>query len=232
MDDEGYDAEVHGRLEWLEGDDDAFFVLRWPEGEARIETAPMPMHQVENAVAAAAACYAAGLPVAECAAGLADVRFSAGRGDIIEVEGLCIVNETYNANPAALRAALDDLMRLATRRGGRPVAVLGDMLELGAEEERYHEEVGAYAAALGVKALWGVGRLARATVEGYRSDVRAQERPAADWRQDMWSHAKKALWYLRNCARVMWCCSKRRAACGCETMVSTIIEEAGRPRGA
>lgn len=232
VDDEGCDAEVHGRLEWPEGEDDAVFVLRWPEGEVRIEAAPVPMHQVENAVAAAAACYAAGLPVAECAAGIADVRFSAGRGDIIDVQGLCIVNDTYNANPAAVRAALDDLMLLATRRTGRPVAVLGDMLELGPEEARYHEEVGAYAAALGVKALWGVGPLARATVEGYRREMEAQKRPAADWcagHVESCEESSSVSSELRRGDVVLF---KASRSLRLETMVSSIIEEAGRPRGA
>jgi UDP-N-acetylmuramoyl-tripeptide--D-alanyl-D-alanine ligase len=81
---------------------------------------------------------------------------------------ICVINDTYNANPAAVRAALDDLVDRAARSGGRPVAVLGDMLELGPETERYHQEAGVYAAEVGVRALWGVGPLSRTTVEGYR----------------------------------------------------------------
>jgi UDP-N-acetylmuramoyl-tripeptide--D-alanyl-D-alanine ligase len=230
--DQGCDAEVHGSLARHEREDAAVFVLRWPEGEARIETAPLPMYQVENAVAAAAACYAAGLPVAECAAGIADVRFSAGRGDIIEVQGLCIVNDTYNANPAAVRAALDDLMRLATRRSGRPVAVLGDMLELGPEQARYHEEVGAYAAALGVRALWGVGRLARATVEGYRREMEARKRPHADWCAGHVESCEESSSVSSGLQRGDVVLFKASRSLRLETMVSGIIEEAGRRGGA
>jgi UDP-N-acetylmuramoyl-tripeptide--D-alanyl-D-alanine ligase len=232
VEDGGREAEVRGWLEWPVGAEVAVFVLRWPEGEARIETAPMAAHQVENAVAAAAACYAAGLPVGECAAGIADVRFSAGRGDIIDVQGLCIVNDTYNANPAAVRAALDDLMRLAARRTGRPVAVLGDMLELGPEEARYHEEVGAYAATVGVRALWGVGRLARATVEGYRREMEAQKRPSADWcagHVDSCEESSSVSSGLRRGDVVLF---KASRSLRLETMVNMIVEEAGRRGGA
>ena len=232
VDGERCDAEVHGRLEWTEGEDRAVFVLRWPEGEARVETVPMPMHQVENAVAAAAACYAAGLPVAECAAGIGDVRFSAGRGDIIDVQGLCVVNDTYNANPAAVRAALDDLIRLATRRSGRPVAVLGDMLELGPEEARYHEEVGAYAAAVGVRALWGVGRLAQATVEGYRRAMEAQKGLDADWYAGHVESCEESSSVSSELRRGDVVLFKASRSLRLETMVGRIIEEAGRSAGA
>ncbi len=192
----------------------------------------MPMHQVENAVAAAAACYAAGLPVAECVAGIDDVRFSAGRGDVVEGQGLCIVNDTYNANPTAVRAALDDLMRLATGRDGRPVAVLGDMLELGPEEARYHEEVGAYAAAVGVRALWGVGPLARATVEGYRREMLARTRPEVDWYA---GHVESSEESSSVSAGLRWgdvVLFKASRSLRLEMMVKAIVEEAGRRGGA
>jgi len=141
--------------------------VRWPGGEAQLNVPFSSRYGIENAVAATAACYAGGFPVEECFDGLAGVRLSGGRGDLQRVGGLHLINDTYNANPAAVRAALDELMAVAGRLGCRAVAVLGDMLELGSEEERYHEEVGRYAARLGVGALWGVGPLSRATVRGY-----------------------------------------------------------------
>lgn len=173
-------ADVVGSLRRDAGEDGYVFSLYWPGGEVEVETAYMPRYVVENATAAAAACYAAGLPMAECAAGVASARFSGGRGDIVRVAGLCIIDDTYNANPAAVGAAVDELVRLAVETGGRAVAVLGDMLELGPESERYHREAGEYAAEAGVRALWGVGPLARWTVEGFRS--RWEARPAdTDW---------------------------------------------------
>jgi UDP-N-acetylmuramoyl-tripeptide--D-alanyl-D-alanine ligase len=161
-------ADVRG---WLEpsGDDGAYVLaLRWPEGQTRVASGYLPDYAVENAVAAGAACYAAGLPVEQCAAGIADTTLSDGRGQILEVGDICVIDDTYNSNPAAGAAAVDRLVRLAAERKGRAVAVLGDMLELGPETERFHAELGATAARAGVSALWGVGPLSAATVGGFR----------------------------------------------------------------
>jgi UDP-N-acetylmuramoyl-tripeptide--D-alanyl-D-alanine ligase len=173
-------ADVDAWLERLEDSPACVIVLRWPEGEARVETSYLPAYSVENVAAAAAACYAAGLPVDECARGIADVRFTGGRGEVMGPPGICLIDDTYNANPAAVRAALENLVRVADERGGRPVVVLGDMLELGPDAERYHEEIGRYAAELGVRSLWGVGPLSRATVEGFRLQVAASSGPDSD----------------------------------------------------
>ena len=141
--------------------------LSWPGGEAEVNTAFRSAHRLRNAVAATAACYAAGLPVDECVHGLADVTFTPLRGDEVLVGDVLIVDDTYNANPAAVLLALDDLLVLAESSGRRPVAVLGDMLELGPQAPRYHREVGIQAARAGVAALIGVGPLSRGTAEGY-----------------------------------------------------------------
>jgi UDP-N-acetylmuramoyl-tripeptide--D-alanyl-D-alanine ligase len=161
-------AEVYG---WLgPGSPNGMAVLhvRWPEGEVELEAPFVSRHRLVNAAASAAACYAAGLPVERCVAGLEDARFSESRGDVVRLAGLVVIDDTYNASPTAVRAALDDLIVLAAESGGRPVAVLGDMLELGPEAEDYHEAAGTYGAAAGVKALWGVGPLSESTVRGFR----------------------------------------------------------------
>jgi UDP-N-acetylmuramoyl-tripeptide--D-alanyl-D-alanine ligase len=95
-------------------------------------------HMRQNAVAALAAARALGVEPH----GLVDVELSARRGQRIELaNGSVVVDDCYNANPMSMRAALDELARAP----GRKVAVLGDMLELGPGERRFHEEVGAYA---------------------------------------------------------------------------------------
>jgi UDP-N-acetylmuramoyl-tripeptide--D-alanyl-D-alanine ligase len=175
------EADVRGWLEERDGDAGQSWVLQWPEGEVGVETPYMSEHQVENAVAAVAACYAAGLPVKECAEGVVDVEYSSGRGQTCCVGGLFIIDDTYNANPAAVRAALDELARTAAKRGGRAVAILGDMLELGPDAERFHEEAGAYAATVGVRALWGVGPLSRATVKGFRRQWEQTGESGVEW---------------------------------------------------
>lgn len=147
----------------------------WPGGEVEIELPFAGRHRLEGALGALAACYAAGLSVEACAQDLPSVVFTPLRGDEHRVGGLVVVDDSYNANPTATRLALDDLVRRARRTGGRPVAVLGDMLELGPDSRRYHKEIGAYAAAVGVRSVIGVGPLSEAMVEGYVEGYEAED---------------------------------------------------------
>jgi UDP-N-acetylmuramoyl-tripeptide--D-alanyl-D-alanine ligase len=116
-------------------------------------------HQLDNLLAAVAAARAVGVhPTGH-------VRFeaSAHRGERIEAaDGVLVIDDCYNANPMSVRAGLDDLAMTARARGGRAVAVLGDMLELGAGEREAHEEAGRQAAAADVDVLVTVGPRAAA----------------------------------------------------------------------
>jgi UDP-N-acetylmuramyl pentapeptide synthase len=113
-------------------------------------------HMRRNARAAVAAARAIGVEPG----GRVEVELSAMRGQRIELPGrIVVVNDCYNANPMSMRAALDDL---AVSADGRRVAVLGDMLELGPDERRFHAEIGDHARAAGVELLITVGPLARA----------------------------------------------------------------------
>jgi UDP-N-acetylmuramoyl-tripeptide--D-alanyl-D-alanine ligase len=141
--------------------------LWWPDGQAEVSPPFTARHRLENVVAAFAACVAAGLEPSTCLEGLSNVRFSPQRGDESSHAGVRLIDDTYNANPPAMRSALTSLVDRARAEGGRSVAVLGDMLELGPQGEVYHAEVGEYAAQAGVEVLWGVGRYARAMVEAY-----------------------------------------------------------------
>jgi len=170
-------ADVRGSFQASGGSTGDVVLLHWPEGQVEIEIPFVSRHRLENTVAAAAACYAAGLPVEQCVPGAADVRFTESRGEVMRMDGVWVINDTYNASPAAVRAALDDLVCLAVQSEKRPVAVLGDMLELGPETDRYHREVGVYAAEAGVRALWGVGPLSKATVEGYLEASKSRPEP-------------------------------------------------------
>ncbi|MEA2155561.1 MAG: UDP-N-acetylmuramoyl-tripeptide--D-alanyl-D-alanine ligase [Solirubrobacteraceae bacterium] len=118
-------------------------------------------HMRSNALAALAAARAVGGEPH----GLLEVTLSAMRGQRIELPGpVVVIDDCYNANPMSMRAALDDLAASAT---GRRVAVLGDMLELGPDEGRYHAEIGAHAAQQGVDVLVTVGPLAAQMAEGF-----------------------------------------------------------------
>jgi UDP-N-acetylmuramoyl-tripeptide--D-alanyl-D-alanine ligase len=126
-------------------------------------------HMRLNALAAMAAARAAGHEPR----GRVEFRSSALRGQRHELgDGTVVVNDCYNANPMSMRAALDDL---AASAPGRRVAVLGDMLELGPDERRFHEEVGVHAARTGVDVLVAVGPRARAIAAGYAGAAGAGE---------------------------------------------------------
>ncbi|HVF41030.1 MAG TPA: cyanophycin synthetase, partial [Gemmatimonadaceae bacterium] len=131
--------------------------LRTPEGEAVVRPAVSGRHQVGNTLAAAAVARAAGLPLAAIAAGLADLRpVSTRRMDVFDrPDGVTVIDDSYNANPASTAAALRALVAIGT--GRRRFAVLGYLAELGEYERAGHEEVGRLAADLGVDRIVVVG---------------------------------------------------------------------------
>jgi UDP-N-acetylmuramoyl-tripeptide--D-alanyl-D-alanine ligase len=139
------------------------FRLQTASGEAEVRL-PLPgPHQVANFLAAAAIAFVVGLLPSDCAEAAAELRPPAHRGEWRRhVSGARIYDDTYNANPASMRAALETLASLP---GSRRIAVLGDMLELGPEEESLHREAGR-AAARSAGLLVAVGERARWIAEG------------------------------------------------------------------
>ncbi len=120
-------------------------------------------HQVVNFLAAAAIAFVVGLSPADCAEAASDLLPAAHRGEWRRhASGARLYDDSYNANPSSMRAALETLAALPARRR---IAVLGDMLELGPEEERWHREAGR-AAAGRVDLLVCVGERARVLGEG------------------------------------------------------------------
>lgn len=143
------------------------FVLTVP-GEA-----PVPVHfpvigehHVMNALAAAAAAHAAGIPAAEVAAVLAEVtRAERWRMEVQVREPITVINDAYNANPDSMRAALRTLAQIA-EPGQRTIAVLGEMSELGDLSIAEHDRLGELAVRLGLDRTVVVGRGARALYLG------------------------------------------------------------------
>jgi len=130
-------------------------------------------HMRRNALAALAAARAVGVEPD----GLLEVTLSSFRGQRIELPGdIVVVNDCYNANPMSMRAALDDL---AASASGRRVAVLGDMLELGPDEDRFHAEIGAHARTAGVDVLVAVGPRAAHFADGYGDVIALPDADAA-----------------------------------------------------
>jgi UDP-N-acetylmuramoyl-tripeptide--D-alanyl-D-alanine ligase len=138
-------------------------------GHRTIELQPSfaQAHNLLNLLAAVSVAIA--LDIAP--GGPLDVAFSALRGDRLELDGdVVVINDCYNANPMSMRAALDDLA--ATARG-RTVAVLGDMLELGPDERRFHAEVGRHADERGVGVVVAVGSRAQAIADAFGGETHA-----------------------------------------------------------
>ncbi len=134
-------------------------LIATPAGRARFHFPFAERHNLVNALAAIGAGVALGVAPGEMADRAANISFSRFRGERLELgDGIVLVNDCYNANPVSMRAALD---HLATLPGGRRIAVLGEMAELGPEAAGYHREVGAHARADGVDLLVGVGEPAR-----------------------------------------------------------------------
>ena len=138
------------------------FDLHLPEGVYRVHVAIPGMHNVYNAMAAAAVGRALELTPEEICAGIESARTIGGRTNLIEAGGYLVIDDCYNANPVSMRAAIDVL----AQGEGRTIAVLGDMGELGADEKQLHYEVGAYVAQKHIDWLFAAGELSQELVRG------------------------------------------------------------------
>ena len=129
-------------------------VLRVAQEETPVSLQAAGVHNVRNALAAAAAATAAGVGLSEIARGLADFRPVQGRLQRTNARnGAVVLDDTYNANPDSVIAAIEVLARAA----GRKFLVLGDMGEVGAHGAAFHAEIGRHARALGVDRLYLLG---------------------------------------------------------------------------
>jgi UDP-N-acetylmuramoyl-tripeptide--D-alanyl-D-alanine ligase len=129
---------------------------------------PLPgLHMVQNALLAVAAGRVFGLSLEDCAAGLAAAPLTKARLQIKEIAGVQFIDDSYNANPDSMKAALRTLVELDA--DGKRIAVLGEMRELGEESVRDHREVGETAAELGVDQLIAIGDMAAAIAEAARN---------------------------------------------------------------
>jgi UDP-N-acetylmuramoyl-tripeptide--D-alanyl-D-alanine ligase len=170
----GDDCQIRANQAVLRDLDGVDFILSTPAGRVPCSL-PLPgLHNVANALAAAAVGYRFGLTPEEIAAGLQSVSPTGMRLEIKPgLFGTKLIDDSYNANPSSAVAAL---RLLASSRGAGKIAVLGEMYELGAEEIDGHREVGRTAAALKIDCLCTVGRLAREIAAGALSAGLDEER--------------------------------------------------------
>ena len=130
------------------------FTLEYEEKTTRIHLPVPETHNAVNAALAIAAGIETGVSVQEAAEGLKNLEFTDKRLSVKGKNGIKIIDDTYNASPASMKAAIDVLM---SAKGLRKVAILGDMFEQGQQSRAYHEEVGKYASDKSVDMLIAIG---------------------------------------------------------------------------
>jgi UDP-N-acetylmuramoyl-tripeptide--D-alanyl-D-alanine ligase len=143
--------------------------IRTATGQARAILAIPGLHNVRNALAAAACAYAAGVDLKSIGAGLTGFRPYVGRLQVKPAAGgATLIDDSYNANPDSVRAAIDVLAGCP----GPTALVLGDMGEVGTQGPEFHREVGAYAAAQKISSVYALGEATRHTVEAFGAGAR------------------------------------------------------------
>lgn len=169
-------ADLHAAAVVVDDVGCARFVAVTPWGRHEVSLPIAGRHHVGNALAALAVVGALGADVAAGAAALATATVSVGRGRVVRAAGRTILDDSYNANPTSVLAAVDTL---AGMRANRRLAVLGVMAEIGADHDAEHRRVGSRAAAV-VDGLVVVGDDARGIADGARAAGLDTVLPAAD----------------------------------------------------
>jgi UDP-N-acetylmuramoyl-tripeptide--D-alanyl-D-alanine ligase len=170
-------ADVTADAEWAV--DHWSLMLHTPAGFAAVQLRMPGWHNVKNALAVTACALAAGAPLDAIVRGLESFEPVKGRSQLkrAQVQGVpvALVDDTYNANPDSVRAAVEVLSQLP----GPHWLVLGDMGEVGDQGPAFHREVGAYARTHGIDALWTVGQLCRYAADAYGPGARHFDSVAA-----------------------------------------------------
>ena len=163
---EGPQAAVRATGVTLDSGGRAAYVLSFGGRSADVRLTVTGRHQVANTLSAAGVALSLGMPLDEVAGALGEIGIASSRRmDVFQrPDGVTVIDDTYNANPASTAAALRALAAMAG--GRRTTAVLGYMAELGDFERAGHEEVGRLAAELGVDRLVAVAANARPILDG------------------------------------------------------------------
>jgi UDP-N-acetylmuramoyl-tripeptide--D-alanyl-D-alanine ligase len=131
-----------------------------------IQLSVLGEHNIANALAAASCAYAAGVDFEYIKAGLEKFKGESGRLELIDYgQNFILINDTYNASPGSVKAAIDTL----TSVEGESILVLGDMAELGDESDALHAEIGRYAIENNITRLFAMGEKTKLTVNSFGS---------------------------------------------------------------
>jgi UDP-N-acetylmuramoyl-tripeptide--D-alanyl-D-alanine ligase len=155
-------ADVTANYQELQGV--SLMNLDTPNGRVAFKLKVQGAHNISNALAASTAAFALGVSNADIAKGLENFGGVYGRLELkAACHGALLIDDTYNANPDSMRAAIDVLAKYA----GEKILVLGDMGELGFEAKNMHAEIGAYAKAAGLTTLYCLGELSIEMVKSF-----------------------------------------------------------------
>ena len=162
-------ADLTCHAEWMNGH--WALLLQTPAGAQTLQLHVAGWHNVRNALAAAACALAAGCPLESIRRGLEAFEPVPGRSQVKAFtrhgRAVTLIDDSYNANPDSVRAAIDVLAALPAPRW----LVLGDMGEVGDQSPACHREVGAYARARGIETLWTAGRASRHAADAFGADI-------------------------------------------------------------
>ena len=136
--------------------------IHTPEGDFSVSIAIPGEHNVYNALAATAVGLSLGLTLSQIQMGIEAARTIQGRTNLLKVHDMTVIDDCYNANPVSMKASIEVL----SHAGGRRIAVLGDMGELGETERQLHNEVGRFVGTHGIPVLFCAGELAFEYVKG------------------------------------------------------------------
>jgi UDP-N-acetylmuramoyl-tripeptide--D-alanyl-D-alanine ligase len=202
-------------------------------GRRLVRSPLLGVHNVTNLLCALAACHGLGLELEELLPAVAQLAAAPHRLERAYSGGVEVIDDTYNANPESVRAALRVLCADPGASIGRRVLVLGDMLELGARAPELHHELGREAARAGIELLLLVGELTRATAAGALEEGMVAERvvhlgPYSGGAQDARA-SDEIVRALRPGDRVLF---KASRAVGLETAVERVLAGAAIGKGA
>ena len=133
------------------------FSLNFNHSSINITLSMIGLHQIENVLAAAACAIKIGISPDLIKKGLEKVRSEKGRLELIELQNFTILDDSYNANPESMKAAIDSLKQFS----GKKVLVLGTMAELGKDSSKLHQEIGDYAREQNIDSLITIGQEAQ-----------------------------------------------------------------------
>ncbi len=197
------------------------FRLHFPSADIHVSLPVPGQHNVSNALAAAAVGNCLEIPLGEIKTALGSFRPVKGRMNILRtVHGFHLIDDTYNANPVSIKAAIRTLTGL--RRKQRGMAALGDMLELGQASVDLHTDIGRFAAASGLAKLFVTGRFADAVQKGARDGGMAGANILCGSKDDILDGLKN------NIEPQDWVLIKGSRGMRMETLVQALLAEYGR----